>query len=69
MELILTYDEHPDTTNLQWRALFNALPLSPFLFTTWVGAPIVERVLRDSTWRWGYGSSPPILTQAGQKTP
>ncbi|KAH8152683.1 uncharacterized protein LAJ45_03524 [Morchella importuna] len=44
-----------DTTNLKWRALFNALPLAPFLFTTWCGAPIVERVLRDSTWRWGYG--------------
>lgn len=44
-----------DTSNLMTRALFSSLPDTPFLFTTWVGAPIAQSVLASAGWRWGYG--------------
>lgn len=42
-----------DTSDLLNRALLSSIPDLPFLFTTWVGSPIVES-LKD-TWKWGYG--------------
>ena len=42
-----------DTSDLLNRALLSSIPDLPFLFTTWVGSPIVESL--QDTWRWGYG--------------
>ena len=42
-----------DTSDLLNRALLSSIPDLPFLFTTWIGSPIVEGL--QDTWRWGYG--------------
>ena len=42
-----------DTSDLLNRALLSSIPDLPFLFTTWIGSPIVESL--QDTWRWGYG--------------
>ena len=42
-----------DTSDLLNRALLSSIPDLPFLFTTWVGSPIVDNL--QGTWRWGYG--------------
>ncbi|KAF3901352.1 hypothetical protein ABW21_db0203077 [Orbilia brochopaga] len=44
-----------DTTDLLNRALFSSLPDLPFLWTVWAGPEIGAAVLKNSTWRWGYG--------------
>ncbi|KAK6597433.1 major facilitator superfamily transporter [Botrytis cinerea] len=44
-----------DTTNLLNRALWSSLPQIPFLITVWIGAPIGDKILKTTTWRWGYG--------------
>lgn len=44
-----------DTTNLLNRALWSSLPQIPFLITVWIGAPIGDKILQTTTWRWGYG--------------
>ncbi|KAK2877088.1 hypothetical protein FQN49_001428 [Arthroderma sp. PD_2] len=44
-----------DSSNLLNRALFASLPDLPFLITVWVGPMIASVVLKDLTWRWGYG--------------
>ena len=44
-----------DTSDLLNRALFSSLPDVPFLITVWVGPPIANSLLANSTWRWGYG--------------
>ncbi|KAB8291531.1 hypothetical protein EYC80_006333 [Monilinia laxa] len=44
-----------DTTDLSNRALFSTLPQVPFMVTVWVGAPIADKILKTTTWRWGYG--------------
>lgn len=44
-----------DTSDLLNRALWSSLPDIPFLITVWVGAPIANRLLAHTTWRWGYG--------------
>lgn len=53
-----------DTTDLLNRALWSSLPDVPFLVTVWVGPPLAERILRDTTWRWGYGMWTIILPVA-----
>jgi MFS family permease len=42
-----------DTTDLLNRALFSTLFDVPFLWTTWAGSPVAQRILPN--WRWGYG--------------
>ena len=44
-----------DTSDLLNRALFSSLPDIPFLITVWVGPPIANSLLANTTWRWGYG--------------
>lgn len=44
-----------DTTNLLNRALFSAIPDTPFLLTVWIGPLLAQFFLDDLTWRWGYG--------------
>lgn len=44
-----------DTSDLLNRALFSSLPDIPFLITVWVGPPIANSLLTNTTWRWGYG--------------
>ncbi|KAI9782316.1 MAG: hypothetical protein M1816_001929 [Peltula sp. TS41687] len=53
-----------DTSDLLNRALWSSLPDVPFLITVWVGPPLASRILRDSTWRWGYGMWTIILPLA-----
>ncbi|CAD6444946.1 1c296539-885c-419b-8c11-1f1b056d9e2f [Sclerotinia trifoliorum] len=43
-----------DTTDLLNRALWSSLPQIPFLITVWIGAPIGDKILKTTTWRWGY---------------
>lgn len=44
-----------DTTDLLNRALYSTLFDVPFLWTVWAGPEVGERILKDRTWRWGYG--------------
>lgn len=44
-----------DTTDLLNRALFSTLFDVPFLWTTWAGPEVGNSILKDTTWRWGYG--------------
>lgn len=44
-----------DTTSLKNRSLMLSFATSPFIFTTWAGGPISERVLAGPGWRWGFG--------------
>lgn len=44
-----------DTSDLLNRALFSTLPDLPFLVTVWVGPPLAQNLLGNTTWRWGYG--------------
>ncbi|KAI9832668.1 MAG: hypothetical protein M1819_004253 [Sarea resinae] len=44
-----------DTSDLVNRALFSSLPDVPFLATVWIGPPIAQSLLGETTWRWGYG--------------
>lgn len=44
-----------DTSDLLNRALFSSLPDIPFLITVWMGPPIASSILKQTTWRWGYG--------------
>ncbi|KAI4133365.1 MAG: hypothetical protein LQ338_000265 [Usnochroma carphineum] len=44
-----------DTSDLLNRALWSSLPDVPFLITVWVGPPIANSILTNTTWRWGYG--------------
>ncbi len=43
-----------DTSDLLNRALLSSLPNVPFLATIWIGPSIADRIMRTSTWRWGY---------------
>lgn len=40
-----------DTSDLLNRALFSNLPDVPFLVTVWVGPPIANTLLANTTWR------------------
>lgn len=44
-----------DSSDLLNRALFALLPEFPFLVTVWIGPVIADAILRQSSWRWGYG--------------
>lgn len=44
-----------DTTDLLNRALFSTLFDLPFLWTTWAGPEVGQSILKNTTWRWGYG--------------
>ncbi|EEP75905.1 siderophore iron transporter mirC [Uncinocarpus reesii 1704] len=53
-----------DSSDLLNRALFASLPDLPFLVTVWVGPMIASFILRDLTWRWGYGMWAVLLPAA-----
>lgn len=44
-----------DTTDLLNRALFSTLFDVPFLWTVWAGPEVAQNILKNATWRWGYG--------------
>ncbi|KAL5334530.1 siderophore iron transporter mirC [Aspergillus crustosus] len=44
-----------DSSSLLNRALLALLPELPFLVTVWIGPTIADAVLRNTSWRWGYG--------------
>ncbi|PGH26901.1 hypothetical protein AJ80_01484 [Polytolypa hystricis UAMH7299] len=44
-----------DSSTLLNRALFASLPDIPFLVTVWVGPMIASAILKNTSWRWGYG--------------
>ena len=44
-----------DTTSLKNRPLMLAFATSPYIFTTWAGGPISDRVLAGPGWPWGFG--------------
>jgi MFS family permease len=44
-----------DTTDLLNRALYSTLFDIPFLWTVWASPVLGNRILKDATWRWGYG--------------
>lgn len=44
-----------DTSDLLNRVLCSLLPNIPFLVNVWVGPWLAEAILRNTTWRWGYG--------------
>lgn len=44
-----------DTTDLLNRALYSTLFDIPFLWTVWAAPHMGDRILKDTTWRWGYG--------------
>jgi MFS family permease len=44
-----------DTTDLLNRALYSTLFDVPFLWTVWAGPEVGNSIIKDATWRWGYG--------------
>ena len=44
-----------DTSDLLNRALIVTLPDVPFLVNVWLGPPLADALLRNLSWRWGYG--------------
>lgn len=44
-----------DTSSLRNRTFFLALPNFAYIWASWVSAPIASGVLKNSTYRWGYG--------------
>lgn len=44
-----------DTTDLRNRALFSSIVDTPFLATVWLGPIIANKILHETTFRWGYG--------------
>lgn len=44
-----------DTSDLVNRALCSTIPDIPFLVNVWLGPAIAERILKNLSWRWGYG--------------
>ncbi|KKZ62009.1 hypothetical protein EMCG_03470 [[Emmonsia] crescens] len=53
-----------DSSSLLNRALFSSLPDLPFLATVWIGPMIAAIILRETSWRWGYGMWTIILPAA-----
>ncbi|QSS64029.1 siderophore iron transporter mirC [Histoplasma capsulatum] len=53
-----------DTSSLLNRALFSSMPDLPFLATVWIGPMIAAAILRETSWRWGYGMWTIILPAA-----
>ncbi|KAI5296047.1 hypothetical protein KEM52_005910, partial [Ascosphaera acerosa] len=50
-----------DTVPLESRAFVNALVISPFIITAWIGGPVVTALYHHSNWRWGFGMFAVIL--------
>jgi MFS family permease len=50
-----------DTSDLLNRALIVTIPDIPFLVNVWIGPALAEAILRNLTWRWGYGMWAVIL--------
>ncbi|GAB7351820.1 hypothetical protein MBLNU459_g2386t2 [Dothideomycetes sp. NU459] len=44
-----------DTSDLTNRALVSTIPDIPYLINVWIGPPIANSILRNLSWRWGYG--------------
>ncbi|KAF8312904.1 major facilitator superfamily domain-containing protein [Cantharellus anzutake] len=44
-----------DISSLKWRGFVLSLTGLPFLVNTFIGAEIVNAVLKRNAWRWGYG--------------
>lgn len=44
-----------DTSDLLNRALCASLPDVPFLLNVWIGPQLAQTILKNTTWRWGYG--------------
>lgn len=44
-----------DTSSLRNRSLMLSFATSPYIFTTWAGAPLAQAVLNQTGWRWGLG--------------
>ncbi|KAM0716729.1 hypothetical protein Q7P37_008174 [Cladosporium fusiforme] len=44
-----------DTSDLVNRALCSTLPALPFLVNVWIGSPLADMLLKQASWRWGYG--------------
>ncbi|KAK2811126.1 hypothetical protein FQN50_002462 [Emmonsiellopsis sp. PD_5] len=53
-----------DSSDLLNRALLASLPDLPFLVTVWIGPMIASAILRETSWRWGYGIWTIILPTA-----
>ncbi|KAJ6008025.1 hypothetical protein N7540_012001 [Penicillium herquei] len=53
-----------DSSDLLNRAFLALLPEFPFLVTVWLGPTIADAVLRNTSWRWGYGMWAIILPAA-----
>ncbi|KAF9457293.1 drug:h+ antiporter [Collybia nuda] len=44
-----------DITTLKWRGFVSAMMSSPFIINAFVGSNIAAAIMKNSTWRWGYG--------------
>ncbi|EXJ94610.1 hypothetical protein A1O1_03006 [Capronia coronata CBS 617.96] len=44
-----------DSSDLRHRALMNVVPYAPGLITAWTASYVTSAVLKDTSWRWGYG--------------
>lgn len=44
-----------DTSDLVNRALCSTIPDIPFLVNVWLGPWLADSILRNLSWRWGYG--------------
>ncbi|KKA25263.1 Siderochrome-iron transporter MirC [Rasamsonia emersonii CBS 393.64] len=53
-----------DSSSLLNRALFALLPELPFLLTVWIGPTVASAILKQTSWRWGYGMWAIILPSA-----
>lgn len=53
-----------DSSSLLNRAMIAVLPQFPFLVTVWIGPSIAAAILKDASWRWGYGMWAIILPAA-----
>ncbi|THW69936.1 MFS general substrate transporter [Aureobasidium pullulans] len=44
-----------DTSDLLNRAIVSTIPDIPYLLNVWIGPPIANSILKNLSWRWGYG--------------
>jgi MFS family permease len=45
-----------DTSSLKWRGLMFAFANSPFIVTTFAGAPAAQSFYETAGWRWAFGA-------------
>ena len=45
-----------DTSSLKWRGLMFAFANSPFIVTTFAGAPAAQSLYENAGWRWAFGA-------------